>query len=79
VGHALGALGIEIPFTTLGAVIAGLAVGLPLYVIASRTALRGSQYFGTWPLPVSDGPVIFGWPRRRGTSFRARAARCPTR
>ena len=40
VGHALGALGIEIPFTTLGAVIAGLAVGLPLYVIASRTAFE---------------------------------------
>lgn len=40
IGSALGAIGITIPFSTAGAVIAGLVVGLPLYVIAARTAFE---------------------------------------
>lgn len=40
IGGALDALGVQIPFTTLGAVLAGLVVGLPLYVIAARTAFE---------------------------------------
>jgi molybdate transport system permease protein len=39
-GPALASIGVEVPFTTLGAVIAGLVVGLPLYVIAARTAFE---------------------------------------
>lgn len=40
-GPWLSDVGVSIPFTTLGAVIAGLVVGLPLYVIAARTAFEG--------------------------------------
>ena len=39
-GPPLEAIGVTVPFTTLGAVLAGLAVGLPLYVIAARTAFE---------------------------------------
>lgn len=39
-GGALAQVGIEVPFTLLGAVIAGLVVGLPLYVLAARSAFE---------------------------------------
>lgn len=39
-GGALDTIGVQVPFTTLGAVIAGLVVGLPLYVLAARTAFE---------------------------------------
>jgi molybdate transport system permease protein len=37
-GRALGAIGITVPLTLLGAVLAALVVGLPLYVLAARAA-----------------------------------------
>lgn len=40
-GPVLESIGVQVPFTTLGAVIAALIVGLPLYVIAARTAFEG--------------------------------------
>lgn len=40
IGGFLASAGIEIPFTLLGAAIAGLVVGLPLYVMAARTAFE---------------------------------------
>jgi len=40
-GPVLEGIGVSVPFTTLGAVIAALVVGLPLYVIAARTAFEG--------------------------------------
>lgn len=39
-GAALEAIGVVIPFSLAGAVIAGLAVGLPLYVMAARAAFE---------------------------------------
>jgi molybdate transport system permease protein len=39
-GPALDAIGVAVPFTTLGAVVAGLVVGLPLYVVAARSAFE---------------------------------------
>ncbi len=39
-GRGLGALGVQIPFTFLGAAVAALAVGLPLYVISVRGAFE---------------------------------------
>jgi molybdate transport system permease protein len=39
-GAALGALGIQVPFTPIGAVLAALVVGLPLYVTAARNAFE---------------------------------------
>jgi molybdate transport system permease protein len=39
-GPALDAIGLAVPFTTVGAVVAGLAVGLPLYVVSARTAFE---------------------------------------
>jgi len=38
VGGLLSALGLHIPFTVLGAVVAAAVVGFPLYVVAIRTA-----------------------------------------
>lgn len=40
-GGALSALGVHVPFTLAGAVAAGLVVGLPLYVMAARSAFDG--------------------------------------
>jgi molybdate transport system permease protein len=40
IGGWLDAIGAPIPFTTLGAVVAGLVVGLPLYVLAARAAFE---------------------------------------
>lgn len=40
-GPILESIGVSVPFTTLGAVIAALVVGLPLYVIAARSAFEG--------------------------------------
>lgn len=37
-GGALQGVGIQVPFTLVGAVLAALTVGLPLYVIAARSA-----------------------------------------
>jgi molybdate transport system permease protein len=39
-GPWLASAGIQIPFTTLGAVLAAAAVGLPLYVLAARAAFE---------------------------------------
>lgn len=39
-GRALGCLGVEIPFTLTGAVVAAMAVGFPLYVMAARGAFE---------------------------------------
>lgn len=39
-GGVLEAVDVQVPFTTLGAIIAGLAVGLPLYVLAARSAFE---------------------------------------
>lgn len=39
-GPLLDAIGVAVPFTTTGAVVAGLVVGLPLYVVAARTAFE---------------------------------------
>lgn len=40
-GPLLESIGVSVPFTTLGAIVAALVVGLPLYVIAARTAFEG--------------------------------------
>ncbi len=40
-GGALEALGVHVVFSTGGAVIASLVVGLPLYVVAARRAFEG--------------------------------------
>ena len=40
-GRILGALGIEVPFTLLGAVLAATVVGFPLFVLAARAAFHG--------------------------------------
>ncbi|NNF11728.1 MAG: molybdate ABC transporter permease subunit [Gemmatimonadetes bacterium] len=39
-GSLLGSLGLSVPFTLLGATIAALVVGLPLYVLAARGAFE---------------------------------------
>lgn len=39
-GGALDAVGVHVVFSTAGAVIAGLVVGLPLYVVAARRAFE---------------------------------------
>jgi molybdate transport system permease protein len=39
-GPALAALGIEVPFTIVGAVLAAAVVGLPLYVMSARAAFE---------------------------------------
>jgi molybdate transport system permease protein len=39
-GPLLAALGIEVPFTIVGAVLAAAIVGLPLYVMSARTAFE---------------------------------------
>ncbi len=39
-GPALASLGIEVPFTIVGAVIAAAVVGLPLYVMSARAAFE---------------------------------------
>ncbi len=39
-GRALAALGLPVPFTLLGAVVAAFAVGLPLYVLTVRNAFE---------------------------------------
>lgn len=38
-GRALLAVGVEVPFSFLGAVVAALVVGFPLYVMAARSAV----------------------------------------
>jgi molybdate transport system permease protein len=40
VGRALAAVGLPVPFTILGAALAALAVGLPLYVLTVRNAFE---------------------------------------
>ncbi|MBI3299643.1 MAG: molybdate ABC transporter permease subunit [Elusimicrobia bacterium] len=40
VGSFLAGLGLPVPFTTTGAVLAALVVGLPLYIIAVRNAIE---------------------------------------
>jgi molybdate transport system permease protein len=40
VGRALAALGLPVPFTLLGAALAALVVGLPLYVLTIRNAFE---------------------------------------
>jgi len=39
-GGALAAIGVEVPFTFAAAVIAAFVVGLPLYVMAARSAIE---------------------------------------
>jgi molybdate transport system permease protein len=39
-GPLLGALGIQVPFTIVGAVLAAAIVGLPLYVMSARAAFE---------------------------------------
>ena len=41
VGAALASLGLPIPFTLLGAIIAAFVVGMPLYVLSIRGAFEG--------------------------------------
>lgn len=40
-GRLLGLLGVQVPFTLLGAVLAATVVGLPLFVLAARAAFEG--------------------------------------
>jgi len=57
-GRALAAAGIPIPFTLLGATIAAIVVGLPLYILAVRGAFEAvdRQYEElSWTLGVSPG------------------------
>ncbi len=41
VGRWLGAMGVQVSFTLLGAVLAAMVAGFPLYVLAIRTAFEG--------------------------------------
>ncbi len=40
VGRALAALGVRVPFTLAGAVVAALVMGLPLFVLSARSAFE---------------------------------------
>lgn len=42
-GRVLHAAGIDVPFTLFGVVLASLVVGLPLYVMATRDAIRATD------------------------------------
>lgn len=55
-GRALGAIGIQIPFTLLGAVLAAAVVGLPLFVLAARAAFEGVDR------RYEDVATSLGWP-----------------
>ena len=69
-GHALGALGITLPFTTLGVVVAQAFVAAPFFIGAARAGLRG----GGPEIPRCGGDAAR---RARAAPFCGAASRSP--